>query len=138
MGKIAQHKPLPRILITLLGLAIILWGISDCMLGFYGKEATAVITSIRREGGERNETTPNRYTFNIGYTFTLPDGRVIDGFTKKIGSPVFLKADGTSTTQVRYLPNFPYINALEEESGFGKRQVILIITGVFLIILVNR
>lgn len=56
MPKLNFKKKLPRLFITLLGVAFILWGLTDIMLGFFGKSAIAVITNIRREGGERNET----------------------------------------------------------------------------------
>ena len=75
---------IPRILITLLGIALILTGISEVFLGFAGERADAVVTDIRREGGERTDGRPGRYTYNIGYAFTLSDGRTINGFTKKI------------------------------------------------------
>ncbi|MDD2427885.1 MAG: hypothetical protein PHV73_07320 [Eubacteriales bacterium] len=49
---------LPRILITLLGIALIFMGASQVILGFAGKSATAVINDIRREGGERTDGKP--------------------------------------------------------------------------------
>lgn len=128
---------LPRILITLLGIALIFMGASQVILGFAGKSATAVITDIRREGGERTDGKPGRYTYNISYTFALPDGKEINGFTKKIGDSVYLKADGTTPVQVRYFPAFPYINAMERDTGLGVGQVVLIIAGVFLILIIN-
>lgn len=128
---------IPRILITLLGIAFILMGTSEILLGFAGESTGGVITEIRREGGERAEVKPNRYTYNIAYVFTLPDGREIDGFTKKIGSPVYLKADGSSTVKIRYFSVFPYVNAIERDTGFGVRQLLLILTGGVLIFLIN-
>jgi len=132
-----KHKVIPRILITLLGIALILMGASEIILGFAGKSASAVITDIRREGGERTDGNPGRYTYNISYTFTLPDGKKINGYTKKIGDSVYLKPNGTSTTRVRYLPAFPYINAMEQDTGFGAGQLVLILAGGFLIFFMN-
>lgn len=132
-----KHKILPRVLISLLGIALILFGLSHIILGFAGKSTSAVITSIRREGGERAEVIPGRYTYNIGYTFTLPDGTLIDGFTKKISNAGYIKPDGKSTTRIRYLPDFPYINALEQDVGFNAGQVVLIFVGGFLIFAMN-
>ncbi len=129
---------IPRILITLLGIGLVFMGASEAILGFAGKSASAVITDIRREGGERADGNPGRYTYNISYTFTLPDGKKINGFTKKIGDSVYLKADGTSTTRVRYFPAFPYVNAMEKDTGFGAGQFILILSGGTLMFLVNR
>lgn len=132
-----KHRIIPRILITLLGIALILMGASEIMLGFAGKSTTAVITDIQREGGERTDGKSGRYTYNISYTFTLPDGKEVGGFTKKVGDSVYLKADGTSTTRVRYFPAFPYINAMEKDTGFGAGQLILILAGGVLIFLMN-
>lgn len=129
---------IPRILITLLGVGLIFMGASEAMLGVAGKSTSAVITSVRREGGERTDGKPGRYTYNISYTFTLPDGKEINGFTKQIGDSVYLKADGTSTVRVRYFPAFPFINAMERDTTLGAGQVILMIAGGFLIFFMNR
>lgn len=133
-----KNSLIPCILITMLGMALIFMGASEIILGFAGQSASAVITSIRREGGEREDGRPGRYTYNVSYTFALPDGKEIDGFTKKIGDSVYLKADGKSTAQVRYLPAFPYINAMERDTGIGAGQVVLILAGCFLIFFMNR
>lgn len=129
---------IPRILITLLGIGLIFMGASQALLGFAGKSASAVVTDIRREGGERTDGKPGRYTYNISYTFTLPDGTEINGFTKKIGDSVYLKADGTSTVRIRYFLVFPYINVMERDAGLGAGQVVLMIAGGFLIFFINR
>ena len=132
------HKILPRILISLLGAAMILMGISGILLGFFGESAPGVITNIRREGGERADAVPGRYTYNISYTFTLPDGREIDGMTKRIGSAVYVKADGTSAVRIRYFPFFPYLSAIEHDTGLRGEQLVLILAGSLLIYLMNR
>lgn len=132
-----KQRLISRILITLLGIALILMGSSWIILGVVGKSAPAVITSIRREGGERTDGKPGRYTYNIGYAFTLPDGKEINGFSKKIGDSVYLKPDGTSVVQVRYLPSLPYINAMDKDTGFGAGQFTLILAGTALIFLIN-
>ncbi|MDP3912899.1 MAG: hypothetical protein Q8R96_04075 [Bacteroidota bacterium] len=107
-------------------------------MGFIGDKGTAVITDIRREGGERNEVKRGRYTYNISYTFTLPNGKSVNGFTRRIGSAVFLKADGKSKAAVKYFTFFPYINALEQDTKPGFGQLILFAAGCFLIFLMNR
>ena len=97
-----KRKLLPRILISLLGAALILWGVTNMALGAVGEETTAVVTHTRREGGEHTDGRPGRYTYNISYTFTLPNGNEINGITKKIGDGVYVKADGTSTVLLSY------------------------------------
>ena len=129
---------LPRILLSLLGAAFILYGVSHLVLGVFGETATAVITGIRREGGERADSKPNRYTYNISYSFALPDGKKIDGSTKKISDSIYLKPDGTSTKIVRYFKFAPFINALEEDTKLTFGQPIIIAAGAFLIVVMNR
>lgn len=133
-----KTRVIPRILITLLGIGLIFLGASEIVLGFVGKSTSAVITDFRREGGERTDGKSGRYTYNISYTFTLPDGKKVSGFTKRVGDSVYLKADGTSTVQVRYFPAFPYINAMKQDTGLGAGQVVLMITGGFLIFAMSR
>ncbi len=127
----------PRILISLLGTALILMGVTQIALGLVGETTTAIITSIRRVGGERTDGKPSRYNYDIGYTFTLPTGKTIDGFAKKIGDSVYLKPDGTSTMRVRYFGAFPYINFPDRDTGIGPGQLTLILAGGGLIYLIN-
>jgi len=127
-----------RILITLLGIALIIYGVGMAMLGFVGTRAIAVITSIRRQGGERDEAVPGRYTYSIGYRFALPDGRIVDGSTTRIGDSVYVKATGTSTAPVRYFAFFPYFNALESHTAPGIGQLIVAAAGVFIVFAENR
>lgn len=138
MTKPKSSKLLARIFITLLGFAFIVWGLATISLGFIGKDGKAIITDIRREGGERNEVKRGRYTYNISYTFTLPNGKSVNGFTKKISDAVYLKADGKTKTSVKYFSFFPYINAMEQDTNLGLGQLILIAVGFFLIFIMNK
>lgn len=127
-----------RILLSLLGAAFVLWGIGSLALGVFGEQDMAVITSVRRQGGERTDGKPGRYTYSIGYTFTLPNGRKIDSSATKIANAVYLKADGASLAPVRYFKFAPYINALEDNTQLSLGHLILVGTGTFLIIIMNR
>lgn len=133
-----KRKRLPRLLLTLLGAALILWAAADLALGLFGERATAAVTHIRREGGERAEAVPNRYTYSISYTFVLPDGKEIHGVTKKIGNAVYLKADGTGRMAVRYFRAIPYVNAPEKSPPFSLGQPIMAAAGIFLIVRMNQ
>lgn len=133
-----SNKIFPRIFISLLGAGFILWGTSVIALGILGEKSTAVITNIRREQGERNEAIRGRYTYIISYRFTLPDGKPVDGYTRKIGNSVYLKADGKSFREVRYFSRLPFINELEEETKSPAGQLIIIAVGVFLIYVINK
>lgn len=138
MVKKNAYEFIMRIMMTLLGAALILWGVSNAALGFIGEEAAALITDIRREGGERTDGRSGRYIYNISYTFSMPDGRCVNGFSKKIGDSVYIKATGKSMTKVRYFSFFPYINALEKEAGLKLGQMIFIAVGGFLIVVINK
>lgn len=133
-----KRRLLPRIFIILLGAAFILWGSMSFALGIFGEQATAVVTHIRREGGERTDVMPNRYTYNISYTFTLPNGKKVDGFTKKIGGAAYIKADGTGKIAVRYFKAMPYLNTPEKSPPFSLGHLILTAAGIFLIVQMNR
>lgn len=127
-----------RIFISLIGLMFIGWGVLSVGLGLFGAQGKAVITHIRREGGERNETIRGRYTYAVAYAFDLPDGTRIEGTTKKISGAVFLKATGTTVRPVRYYPFFPSINALEEDTGLRTGPIVLVAVGALLIWLMRR
>jgi len=136
--KSGSYKFLPRIIISLLGAGFIIWGASTIALGILGQRTTAVITNVRREQGERNEAIRGRYTYIISYRFTLPEGKSVDGYTRKIGNSVFLKADGKSVRAVRYFRHLPFINALEEEARSPSGPLIIIAVGFFLIYIINK
>lgn len=128
---------LTRVLMTLIGVTLIAYGVSTVALGFVGAKATGVITNVRRQGGERDEAVPGRYTYGIGYRFTLPDGRTIEGSDTKVGGSAYVKASGTSIAKVRYFKSFPHINVLEGHSGFNAGQVVLIAAGALIVYAVN-
>ncbi len=108
------------------------------VLRFAGETAVGIITSVRRVGGERDEVIPGRYTYDIGYTFTLPSGKKVDGFTKRVGDSVYVKPTGKDIVTVRYLALAPFVNALERDTGVGAGQLALVAVGVVLILLVNK
>lgn len=138
MSKSKASALFTRLLISLLGIAFIVYGSSSIMLGYFGDKETATITHIRREEGERDQLTRGKYTYNISYTFTLPNGRIVNGISKKVGDATYLKADGKSKTAVRYFSFFPHINAMEEDTKPGIGQMLMLGIGCFLIYIVNR
>lgn len=107
-------------------------------MGIVGARDTAVITSIRRQGGERDEAIPGRYTYSIGYTFTLPEGKQVDGSTTKLAGAAFIKPDGSSTAPVRYLVCAPFINVLEAETKPTIGNLMTVGIGILMIVLINR
>lgn len=126
-----------RIIFMILGAGFVLWSVTLLALYFFGEPEDAVITHIRREMGERNEVIPNRYTLIIGYSFQLEDGTTIDGYSRKISDPIFLKPDGNSKIKVRYFKAMPFFNALERDTVPGIRHIVLLLVGVFLLYMVR-
>ncbi|SMC35100.1 hypothetical protein [Sporomusa malonica] len=129
---------LMRIFITLLGAAFMLQAVGSVVLGLSGERTLAVITAIRRELGERGESVPNRYTYIISYTFTTPDGQVVDASTRRIGSSVYVKATGQQQVPVRYFQQLPVFNQLEQDTRLSWGSAILLAAGVFLVVAMNR
>lgn len=127
-----------RVIITLLGAGFILQPVVSLALGQVGERGTAVVTHIRRELGERNETTPNKFTYILAYTFKTPDGRTVTDSTRRIGGPVYLKATGRQTVPVRYLKAFPTMNTLEEDARLSWDKAASLAAGAFLVIAANR
>ncbi len=138
MSRKRRESPIPRVLLSLLGAAFILWAVVSLMLGIFGERATATLDSIRRVGGERPEVRPGRYTYSLGYTFTSLEGKEIHGFSTKIGGATFIKANGTGRIAVRYFPAAPFLNAPETDACLSLRHPVLIGTGLLLIVLMNR
>lgn len=126
-----------RILITSIGLLMVLMSIILSMLGIIGEKSAGLITDVRREMGERTDTKPGMYTYNISYSFEMPDGKTIYGSSKKIRDGVYLKKPNTMVN-IRYLKFFPYINALEQDSMLDMGKFIMIATGGVLIFVVNK
>ena len=134
-----RRHTIPRILLSILGAAMIALGVGRLALGVVGEHGTAVITSVRRQGGELTTAgKPGRYFYHIGYSFNLPDGRIVDGWTARVGDSTYIKAYGKSTIPVRYLKVLPQVNAPESSTRLSIGQPVLIGAGIFLIVVMNR
>lgn len=131
-----HRKVSGRILISIIGALLIIYGISMLLLGITGEKSMAVITDVRREGGELPYARSGKYMYNMSYTFELPNGEVFYGYTKKISDGVYIKKPNT-VVNVKYLEIFPHFNALEEDTRFDAGKLILVAFGLSLIIIVN-
>jgi len=137
MSKSSSGNAFMRVFITLLGVALILLGIGRFALGLVGERAIGVITNVRRQGGERSDPKPGRYNYSISYSFKLPDGKTVDSSTTRIGGSVYIKNPNTTTT-VRYLKAYPFINSLEQDTKPNPGQLVLVAAGGFLIYVMNK
>jgi len=127
-----------RHIILLFGLLCIAWGLLSASLLIFGQKSEAVITHIRREGGERDETIRGRYTYVVSYVFVLADGRRMVGSTRKISGAVYLKATQNTSAPVLYYAFFPQINTLEEKSTLRGTPLWLVVVGGMMIWLVRK
>jgi len=120
-----------KIFLFVTGLALVIHATGTSLLPYVGKRVMGDITTIRRELGERQDPVANRYSYAVGYEFSLPDGQVIPGNTKVIGSS-FSAGISKGPAAIRYLPGFPWLNALEQETGFNSGKAVLLAAGTFL------
>jgi len=67
-----------RLFLFLIGAFLILYNAGTPLLKFIGSRDTVVVTSIRRQGGERRNNKGRCYTYSIGYVFTITNGREIN------------------------------------------------------------
>jgi len=127
-----MKKLLPKIFLIFLGIVLSLYGMMMPLLSVIGERTQGLITVVRREGGERDEAVPNRYSYSVGYEFLLDDGAVISGNTKVIGN-AYNAGISRGQASIRYLRIFPYLNAVEADTTLSVEHVILLAVGAFII-----
>ena len=123
-----------KIFLIIIGIVLSLYGTMMPLLYVIGEKTQGTITVVRREGGERDEAIPNRYSYSVGFEFLLDDGTVIYGNTKVIGN-AYNAGISKGQASICYLKIFPYLNALEADTTLSVEHVILIAVGVFIIII---
>ena len=129
-----MKKVAPRIFLIFIGIVLSLYGTMMPLLSVVGEKTQGTITVVRREGGERAEAIPNRYSYSVGYEFLLDDGTVVYGNTKVIGN-AYNAGISKGQASIRYLKILPYVNALEADTTLSVEHVILIAVGVFIVVI---
>ena len=120
-----------RLLLFSVGLLLLLYGVVTPLLPYLGQRTQGEITSVRRELGDRQDPMPNSYSYSVGYEFALPDGQVVHGNTKVIGSS-FSAGIPKGKAGVYYLPAFPYLNALERDTRPDMGKIAIVAAGALL------
>ncbi len=123
-----------RIFLLLLGVVLAGYAVLAPALRFVGTRAVGTVTEVRRQGGERNTAVRNQYDYGVGYHFTLPDGRRIEGAATVVGDSVGPGVAKGPTT-VRYLAAWPRVNLLEAHARFSAGHAILLAVGAVLLVL---
>jgi hypothetical protein len=117
-----------------LGAALLAWALLTPLLGLFGSETEATVTHVRRQGGERGEALPNRYTFIVSYRFAMPDGRVVESTTQMIGDYANIPAlHAARPLLVRYVPIWPSINSLSIQAQPNLEHLLVAVVGWILL-----
>lgn len=114
-----------------MGGLLILYALIMPLLSVFGEKTTGEITVVRRELGDRRDPKANRYSYSVGFEFALPDGRVISGNTKVIGS-ANVAGISKGPAAIRYLTVFPYLNALEKDTKADIGKLAMLAAGSLL------
>ena len=123
-----------RLFLLLLGLLLTGYAVVAPALAILGTRTSGTITDVRRSGGERNTAQRNQYDYGVGYHFTLPDGRRIEGAATVVGNAVG-PGVAKGPTPVRYLAACPRVNLLEAHTRFSLGHAILLGVGLLLLVL---
>lgn len=120
-----------RSMLFLVGAAFVLYGVVMPILPYAGTRTKAEITTVRRELGDRQDPLPNRYSWSVGYEFALPDGTVVHGNTKVIGSS-YSAGIAKGPAVAHYLPALPWVNALERDTRPDMGKAVVVAAGALL------
>lgn len=121
-------------LLSALACLLIAWSLGMPLLGVCGTQVIGQITTVRKQGGERNESVAGRYTYAIGYQFQLPDGRTVAGATTHVGNYYQVyDLPAAAAAPIRYCSWLPAVNALEVDTRPGLEQAIVLLVGALLL-----
>ncbi|BBF91617.1 hypothetical protein BLTE_03020 [Blastochloris tepida] len=131
-----ELRVITRLALAALGILLVAWGLGMPLVATFGAEAEGRVTHVRRQGGERGEAVPNRYTYAIAYEFRLPDGTLAEGVTQRVGDAFAPRlSEGGRPLKVRYLPSFPRISTLGWRWENAIENLIVAAVGSLLIVL---
>ncbi|HPE96037.1 MAG TPA: hypothetical protein PLT66_08240 [Bacillota bacterium] len=123
-----------RIIITLVGVALILLAIRDIGLVAFGKKTTATdVYTSRYSSVDSNESPDKQYKWGVSWTFRV-DGKEYSGSATVRGSATSVKHGNT----VYYYPFAPQINSLYAKDSVGFGTAVLVIIGILLIVVINK
>lgn len=121
-----------------IGLLFVVYGVSQPLLLLVGTRGSAVITSVRRQGGSLDRR-PNDYWWVAGYDFKALDGKRYSGSARSLGTSFSSMRFGKGQVEpVLYLRSFPWWNALQKCAEPSLGHGVIVGGGVFLIWLSRR
>lgn len=122
----------PRILLAVIGLALVLMAITNFLLPLLGRSAVADVNA-RRVGGSTGNRNEISYQWSVHWTFDV-DGKAYAGYAMRRGSPFGVDVSST----VLYLPFAPWINNLADVSRLSALNLLTLGLGVPLLTVALR
>lgn len=123
-----------RISISMIGIALIVIVVLNLLLFFFGDTAVANVSTRRVGGVDSGRPVSQRYEWSLDYTFKDENDITRSGHTTRRGNDISVKSDSS----VYYFPFAPFISALESDAEPNLIQLLFIVTGIFLIFIMNR
>jgi hypothetical protein len=121
-----RSSVLGRLLIILVGLALLFLGLRGPILGVIGESASAVVTSVTE--------TDEDYTYTVAYRFTAPDGKSASGSLTQEALNITTLPDVGGFVTVRYLPAWPSLNVPAKQSAPSLSNLGLAALGLALVL----
>lgn len=115
------------VIMTLLGIIMILYGISNLFLSIVGTETNASINSSTYQ--KKHNSLPNTFTYTVSYTFIVNE-------KEYVGSGHLIKeiyGNPKGTIKIKYLSYYPDFN--EPAKGISNNIIGMLIGGLILTIL---
>lgn len=122
----------PRIVLAVIGLALVFMAITNFLLPLLGHSAVADV-SARRVGGSTGNRNEISYQWSVSWTFNV-DGTPYEGHAMRRGSPFGVDISST----VLYLPFAPWINNLADVSKLSLLNLLTLGLGVILLTVALR
>jgi len=128
---------LEKIFLAFMGLLFVVYGAMVPVLKIAGSDTIGEIVEVRREGGERNDMTPNRYNWSVTYEFKDASGKERSGNTKVVGSS-YSSGVAKGPVMVMYLKQLPFLNAIDESKFFPLERIIILAVGILFLVLLFK
>lgn len=140
-GRARFGTPLWRVILTVLGVLLILYGLYPSLLGVLGTEVTADVTNIQTVGTYRSKSiTGGRGTVTVDYAFEAANGQQVTG-SSTYGTSVDYgqqeNKDRLTTIPVHYLSFWPQLNKATILTGLQLENLGFPAIGLLLILLIN-
>ena len=115
-----------RLLLIVVGLAMIILGLQGPILGIVGEPATAVVTDVSVSDREEHE-------YQVTYQFVV-DGKTLSGSWNQEALNITTLPNEGATVAIRYLPQWPSFNVRRGETTPTIGTLLVVGLGVALVL----